>query len=46
MTVFGPSNNQTATNVVAFLSKENLITALNDLLAAIRTSFAAFNAFY
>jgi|TARA_R110000850_G_C9617436_1_gene430572 hypothetical protein len=46
MTVFGPSDNQTATNVVAFLSNEKLITALNDLLAVIRDLFAAFNAFY
>jgi len=45
MTVFGPSNNQTATNVVTFLSKEKLITVLNDLRAAFSDQFAAFAAF-
>jgi hypothetical protein len=45
MTVFGPSDNQTATNVVAFLSTGKLITTLNDILAAIRYTFAAVSDF-
>jgi hypothetical protein len=46
MTVFGPTDNQIATNVVAFLSTEKLITTLNDPLTAIRRLFAAFGDFY
>jgi hypothetical protein len=45
MTVFGPADNQTATNVVAFLSTGELITTLNDILAAIRHTFAAVSDF-
>jgi len=46
MTVFGPTDNQAATNVVAFLSTGKLITALNDPLAVIRRLFDAVGDFY
>ena len=46
MTVFGPADNQTATNVVAFLSIDKLITTLNDQLSTVRCSFGVFSIFY